>query len=108
MKGKTGFYLRYSGKKLYNGVCPSADVLFASAACAGKMGMGIILSGMGKDGAEGLLQMRRAGALTVGQNKASSPVYGMPYEAKKAGAVIIECTPEQIVEQIIRFSGREE
>lgn len=108
MKGKTGFYLRYSGKDLCNGVCPSADVLFSSAVCAGKDGMGIILSGMGKDGAQGLLKMRRAGALTIGQDQASSPVYGMPCEAKKAGAVMKECTPEQIVEQILRFSGREE
>ena len=108
MKGGQGYYLKCGGSDLRNGVCPSADVLFSSAACAGKNGMGIILSGMGRDGADGLFKLYQAGALTIGQDQASSPVYGMPYEAKKAGAVRIECTPEQIVDQILSFSGRED
>lgn len=61
---------------------PSADVLFRSMAeIAGKTSMGIILTGMGKDGAEGLLRMRNAGALTVAQDEDSSIVYGMPRAA---------------------------
>ena len=71
-----------------NGHCPSADVLFYSVAkVAGKDAMGAILTGMGSDGACGLLSMRQAGARTVGQDEASSVVYGMPQEAYKLGAV---------------------
>jgi two-component system chemotaxis response regulator CheB len=66
---------------------PSIDVLFDSAAKhAGKNAIGIILTGMGKDGAEGLLRMRRAGAHTLAQDEASSVVFGMPREAIAIGA----------------------
>lgn len=61
---------------------PSVDVLFRSAAnCAGKNAIGVILTGMGKDGAQGLLEMRQAGAVTFAQDEASCVVYGMPREA---------------------------
>ncbi|PBI95939.1 Chemotaxis response regulator protein-glutamate methylesterase [Variovorax boronicumulans] len=67
---------------------PSIDVLFDSAAKhAGKNAIGIILTGMGKDGAEGLLRMRRAGAHTLAQDEASCVVFGMPREAVALGAV---------------------
>jgi two-component system chemotaxis response regulator CheB len=67
---------------------PSVDVLFRSAAnCAGKNAVGVILTGMGKDGAQGLLDMRNAGAMTFGQDEASCVVYGMPREAAQIGAV---------------------
>ena len=67
---------------------PSIDVLFDSAARhAGKNAIGIILTGMGKDGAEGLLRMRRAGAHTLAQDEASCVVFGMPREAIALGAV---------------------
>lgn len=67
---------------------PSVDVLFESAAkVVGRSAIGVILTGMGKDGASGLLQMRQAGARTFGQDEASSVVYGMPREAAKIGAV---------------------
>jgi two-component system chemotaxis response regulator CheB len=67
---------------------PSIDVLFDSAAKhAGKNAIGIILTGMGKDGAEGLLRMRRAGAHTLAQDEASCVVFGMPREAIALGAV---------------------
>ncbi|KQX88113.1 chemotaxis protein [Variovorax sp. Root473] len=67
---------------------PSIDVLFDSAAKhAGKNAIGIILTGMGKDGAEGLLRMRRAGAHTLSQDEASCVVFGMPREAVALGAV---------------------
>lgn len=67
---------------------PSIDVLFDSAAKhAGKNAIGIILTGMGKDGAEGLLRMRRAGAHTLAQDEASCVVFGMPREAISLGAV---------------------
>lgn len=67
---------------------PSIDVLFDSAARhAGKNAIGMILTGMGRDGAEGLLRMRQAGAHTLSQDEASCVVYGMPREAVLIGAV---------------------
>lgn len=70
---------------------PSIDVLFASVArAAGADSIGIILTGMGRDGAEGLLEMYQAGALTITQDRESSAVYGMPRAAKQAGAVTKE------------------
>ena len=67
---------------------PSVDVLFRSVAkCAGANALGIIMTGMGDDGAAGLLEMRKAGAATVAQDEASCVVYGMPKEAVKLGAV---------------------
>lgn len=67
---------------------PSVDVLFASVARQARQNaIGIILTGMGKDGARGLLEMREAGAWTIGQDEASSVVYGMPREAASVGAV---------------------
>jgi len=67
---------------------PSVDVLFRSAAnCAGQNAVGVILTGMGKDGALGLLEMRQAGAYTFAQDEASCVVYGMPKEAFALGGV---------------------
>ena len=75
------------GEKV-SGHCPSVDVLFHSAAkAAGPSAIGVIMTGMGCDGAEGLLAMRKAGAFTIGQDEASSMVYGMPGEAFRLGAV---------------------
>ena len=66
---------------------PSVDVLFHSAAAlAGGNAVGVILTGMGKDGAQGLLAMRRAGAVTYAQDEASCVVFGMPREALHIGA----------------------
>jgi two-component system, chemotaxis family, protein-glutamate methylesterase/glutaminase len=68
---------------------PSVDVLFRSVArVAGKSAVGAILTGMGKDGADGLLEMRAAGAITFGQDEASSLIYGMPRVAFERGAVM--------------------
>ncbi len=67
---------------------PSVDVLFRSVAkCAGSNALGVIMTGMGDDGAAGLLEMLKAGARTVAQDEASCVVYGMPKEAVKRGAV---------------------
>ncbi len=71
-----------------NGHCPSVDVLFDSVAkAAGSDALGIILTGMGGDGAKGLLAMRRAGARTIGQDESTCVVYGMPKVAYDLGAV---------------------
>ena len=71
-----------------NGHCPSVDVLFDSVAKnVGRKAIGIILTGMGGDGAKGLKAMREAGAKTIGQDEASCVVYGMPKVAYDIGAV---------------------
>lgn len=71
-----------------NGHCPSVDVLFESVAKeAGKNSIGVILTGMGCDGAKGLLSMKKMGAKTIGQDEESSIVYGMPKVAFNIGAV---------------------
>jgi len=75
------------GEKV-NGHCPSVDVLLESVAgAAGKSAVGVILTGMGYDGAKGLLAMRKNGARTIGQDEPSSVVYGMPKAAFDLGAV---------------------
>jgi len=67
---------------------PSVDVLFRSAAqAAGANAVGVILTGMGGDGSDGLLAMRQAGAVTLAQDEASCVVFGMPKEAIQKGAV---------------------
>lgn len=86
----------FQGDKV-NGHCPSVDVLFESVAKeAGSNAVGIILTGMGYDGAKGLLSMRRKGSRTIGQDQASSVVYGMPKAAFDIGAVEIQASLEDI------------
>jgi two-component system chemotaxis response regulator CheB len=81
---------------------PSVDVLFRSTArCAGKNALGIIMTGMGDDGARGLKEMREAGARTLGQDEPSCVVYGMPKEAFKLGAVERELPLGQIAAAIL-------
>lgn len=70
-----------------NGHRPSVDALFHSVARLGAKAVGVILTGMGRDGAAGLLAMRKAGASTIGQDEATSIVYGMPRAAAEMGAV---------------------
>ncbi len=87
---KVGDYYQVEcrGTEKVNGHCPSVEVLFQSVAkSAGKNAIGIILTGMGGDGAKGLLEMRKAGAETIGQDEASCIVYGMPKVAYEIGAV---------------------
>lgn len=82
---------------------PSVDVLFDSMArCAGRRVVAAILTGMGRDGAKGLGTLRQAGATTIGQDEASSVVYGMPRAAFEAGAVEHQLPLEKIGPEIIR------
>lgn len=91
------------GEKV-SGHCPSVDVLFQSVAqSVGKDAIGVILTGMGKDGAAGLLQMRQAGALTVGQNQESCVVYGMPKEAYNCGAVMYQEHLDDIADRVYKL-----
>lgn len=82
---------------------PSVDVLFRSVAETVRgSAVGIILTGMGQDGAEGLLQMRKAGAYTLGQDKESSVVYGMPMVAHSMGAVCLQASCTNIPNALIK------
>ncbi len=88
MKKDGGYQVVIRQGEKVNGHCPSVDVLFESVAeTAGKKAVGIILTGMGGDGAKGLLKMRKAGAKTIGQDESTCVVYGMPKVAYDIGAV---------------------
>ena len=82
---------------------PSVDVLFRSASrYAGKNATGILLTGMGNDGAKGLLELKDSGAQTIAQDEASSVVYGMPKEAAKLGAAQEILSLEKIAPYLIK------
>lgn len=92
-----------SGERV-SGHRPSVDVLFQSMAENVRCKMvGIIMTGMGRDGASGLLAMRQRGAYTIGQDKESSVVYGMPMVANDIGAVSIQASCENIAGVLIRY-----
>ena len=95
----------YGGEKV-NGHCPSVDVLFESVAKeAGRNAVGVILTGMGYDGAKGLMSMRRKGARTIGQDEKSSVVYGMPKVAFNIGAVEKQTSLDNIAYSIYHMLG---
>lgn len=91
----------FKGERV-NGHCPSVDVLFNSVAeIAADRTIGVILTGMGYDGAKGLLALRKNGALTIGQDEGSSIVYGMPKVACELGAVAKQMPLDSIASAII-------
>lgn len=95
-------HCRLKGGERVNGHCPSVDVLFESVARSCKSSaVGVILTGMGRDGAAGLLAMRKAGARTFGQSEGSCIVYGMPKAAFEAGAVEKQLPLEKLAQAII-------
>ena len=94
------------GTERVSGHCPSVDVLFHSAAeSAGKNAIGVILTGMGKDGADGLLAMRQSGARTLGQDEPSCVVYGMPKVAHEIGAVEAEIPLTRMAQEILNLTA---
>jgi two-component system chemotaxis response regulator CheB len=100
--GSSALRCRLTHADPVNGHRPSVDVLFASVAKAAKgASVGVILTGMGRDGANGLLAMREAGAATFGQNEATCVVYGMPRAAMEIGAVQHQLPLERIAGQIL-------
>jgi two-component system chemotaxis response regulator CheB len=104
-----GFRCALHGSERVSGHCPSADVLFQSfAAEAGPRAVGVILTGMGADGADGLLAMRRAGARTIGQDQGSSLIYGMPRVAFEAGAVELQLPLGRIAGKILALCAFED
>jgi two-component system, chemotaxis family, protein-glutamate methylesterase/glutaminase len=97
------YHIALHQQPLLNGVRPAADFLFKSLAVhAGKNAVGVILTGMGKDGAQGLLEMKNAGSHTIVQDAASCVVYGMPKVAMELGAVKEQVTLADIPEAIFR------
>jgi two-component system chemotaxis response regulator CheB len=98
-----GYFVSLTPGVKVSGHCPSVDVLFDSVArSAGAKAVGVILTGMGADGAANLLKMRRAGAYTIGQDEASCVVYGMPMVAQKLGGVVDELPLSAIPDAIVR------
>ena len=84
---------------------PSVDVLFRSTArYAGKNAVGVIMTGMGDDGARGMLEMKEAGACNLAQDEPSCVVFGMPAEAIKLGGVDRVLPLSQIAGEIVRLS----
>ena len=84
--------------------CPSVSHLFkCTAKSYGSDAMGILLTGMGKDGANELKLMRDLGAVTIAQDKASSVIYGMPGVANKIGAASYVLPPEEIARMIVQL-----
>jgi two-component system, chemotaxis family, protein-glutamate methylesterase/glutaminase len=86
---------------------PSVNVLFDSVAKnAGSNALGVILTGMGSDGASGLKAMRDSGAVTIAQDEASSVVFGMPHEAIKAGGAERVLPLDEISHAVLDWSHR--
>jgi two-component system, chemotaxis family, protein-glutamate methylesterase/glutaminase len=99
------YHVEVKSGPLYSRHRPSVDVLFKSVArFAGRNAVGAILTGMGKDGAEGLLEMRNAGADTIAQDEASCVVFGMPREAIALGAVDHVVSLESVAGKILAMA----
>ncbi len=103
LKKDSGYYVEVKDGPLIHHQRPAVEVLFKSVAkYAGKDAIGVILTGMGKDGAEGMLNMKNAGAYTIGQDERTSIVYGMPKEAYQMGGVSKVLPIEKIAEEIMK------
>jgi two-component system chemotaxis response regulator CheB len=104
VSGRAAWRCRLVKDEPTSGHRPSVDRLFQSvAACAGAKAVGVILTGMGRDGANGLSAMHANGAATIGQDEATAIVYGMPRVAHEIGAVQRQLPLEKIGEEILRL-----
>ncbi len=98
------YFIKIRDGELVNRHKPSVEVLFNSVAKhAGQNAVGIIMTGMGKDGAEGLLHMREAGARTIAQDEKSCVVFGMPKEAIKIGAADQIMSLQEIPKRVLAY-----
>jgi two-component system chemotaxis response regulator CheB len=98
------YYVEIKDGPLVSRHRPSVDVLFRSAArYAGKNAVGVIMTGMGDDGAKGMLEMKEAGARNIAQDEQSSVVFGMPHEAIKLGGVDLVRPLQAIAADVLRF-----
>lgn len=103
-KVASGFVTELSQSEPVNRHRPAVDVLFDSAAnLLGKRAVGVILTGMGRDGAAGMLRMREAGAFNIGQDQASCVVYGMPRAAYEIGAVHEVAPLDKVAERVLAY-----
>lgn len=101
-KDAKGYYIRSAGNEKVSGHCPSANVLFDSVAeLAKRSAIAVILTGMGSDGASGITKIRQAGGYTIGQDKDSSVVYGMPMEAYKLGGIVRQLPLDAIAQELL-------
>jgi two-component system, chemotaxis family, protein-glutamate methylesterase/glutaminase len=111
--GQHMFYLpdgrvRIEDGPALHGVKPAADHLFLSAArCLGSRTVGVVLTGMGRDGADGSVAVRKAGGVVFGECEESCTVYGMPRAAKQAGGIDEEFPVEQIPARLLKAVMRE-
>ncbi|MBT0663281.1 chemotaxis response regulator protein-glutamate methylesterase [Geobacter pelophilus] len=100
------YYVEIKDGPLVSRHRPSVDVLFRSAArYAGKNAVGVIMTGMGDDGAKGMLEMKEAGAVNIAQDEATSVVFGMPNEAIKLGGVDHVKPLDMIAREVLRLSA---
>ncbi len=98
---RENYFIRCAENVADDVLCPRIDILFASAAkYAGKQAVGVLLTGMGKDGATGLKQMHDSGAATIAQDKESSVIYGMPKAAFELGAVDYQLPSNKIAQKL--------
>ncbi len=98
------YFVKCTKEDKISGHCPSVDALFMSVAESVKCkAVGVILTGMGADGAKGLLEMRKKGFYTIGQDEQSSIVYGMPKVAYDIGAVKKQVPCESVAKEIIQY-----
>lgn len=103
VKDKYGYAVKIFEGERVNGHSPSVDVMFDSVAeVVRNKAIGVILTGMGSDGAKGLLKMRGNGAFTIGQDEKSCVVYGMPMVAYNIGAVAKQCPLGSIANEILK------
>lgn len=106
-KSGSSYVMHLNHGEKVSGHRPSVDALFHSVAkCAGSQAVGIILTGMGSDGAQGLLAMRKAGAYTIGQDESSSVVYGMPAAAYNLGAVQKQVSLENVASTLLQVLSK--
>ncbi|MFW5880663.1 MAG: protein-glutamate methylesterase/protein-glutamine glutaminase [Spirochaetota bacterium] len=99
------YVVRCKAGEPVSGHCPSVDVLMESVATAvGRNAVGVVLTGMGSDGANGLLRMRQAGARTFAQDEASSVVFGMPKQAYQNGAAEKLVAITKVADELVRVS----
>ena len=103
LRNGQGYTVRVERGAKVSGHCPSVDVLMHSVAQhAGPRGIGILLTGMGGDGAEGMKAMRQAGAITLAQDEHTCVVFGMPKEAYQRGGVERLVPLQDMARQLLR------
>ena len=104
-KDAMGYYIKSQHGEKVSGHCPSVDVLFDSVSkIGGEEVLGVILTGMGRDGARGMKAMHDAGSFTIGQNKETCVVYGMPAVAYEEGGVSVQAPLDEIGDIIIQIT----